>query len=104
MLEGLTQFERRVHAKCSKIKKGRVSTYAEVARKIGNPKAARAVGNALNKNRSKSVPCHRVVCSNGRVGGFAQGTKRKIQILKNEGIGISKGKIKDFENRFQKIE
>ena len=98
-----TNFEERVYAACSKIKKGRVSTYSEIAKAIGNPKAARAVGNALHKNPYKRVPCHRVVCSDGRIGGFAHGSRRKIRMLRNEDLKIIKGKLTDFENKFQKI-
>jgi O-6-methylguanine DNA methyltransferase len=61
-------------------------TYAEVAKKIGSPKSYRAVGNALNKNPdTKKVPCHRVVRSNGSVGGYAWGTAKKTKLLKAEG-------------------
>jgi len=76
------------------IPKGKVSTYKEVAGSLNNPKAARAVGNALNKNPyAPQVPCHRVIKSNGEVGGFAGGTNKKIAILKKEAIIIDKGKI-----------
>jgi len=60
-------------------------TYAEVARAIGKPKAARAVGNALNKNRNPEIPCHRVVRSDGKIGGYNKGTKLKIRLLQSEG-------------------
>ncbi|MBW2993321.1 MGMT family protein, partial [Candidatus Woesearchaeota archaeon] len=63
-------FADKVYLLCKKIPKGRISTYKLVAEKL-NIKAYRAVGNALNKNKNKSVPCHRVVKSNGFVGGFA---------------------------------
>lgn len=82
-------FRKKVYSVCSLIPSGSVATYAEIARAIGHPKAARAVGNALNSNPSPSVkggkiPCHRVICSNGKTGGFAFGTKDKIRILKKE--------------------
>jgi len=51
------------------------------------------VGNALNKNRNKKVPCHRVVKSDGNVGGFACGKMKKIRLLKTEGVEIKLGKI-----------
>lgn len=65
---------------------------------IHRPRAARAVGNALNKNRSVVVPCHRVIRSDGIVGGYVYGNKRKVSILKKEGVFIRNGKIfkKDF--------
>lgn len=76
-----------------KIPKGKVTTYKEIAKMIGKPKAARGVGRALNKNKNKNIPCHRVVKSNGEVGGFNQGKEKKIKKLKKEGIEIIEGKI-----------
>ncbi len=90
-------FTAKVFSACKRIPKGKVATYSWIARAIGKPKSARAVGNALNKNRSKSVPCHRVIRSDGTVGGFADGTEAKIKMLRAEGIWIKKGKIgKEF--------
>ncbi len=89
----MTKFQEKVWAKCRKIPRGRVSTYGEIASAIGNPKAARAVGNALNKNPFKNVPCHRVVKSNGEVGGYAHGARRKIEKLRREGVKVKKGKV-----------
>ncbi|MEK7555101.1 MAG: MGMT family protein [Patescibacteria group bacterium] len=61
-------------------------TYKEVARMAGRPRAYRAVGNMLNKNRDfASVPCHRVIRSDGTVGGYVFGSKRKQILLKREG-------------------
>jgi methylated-DNA-[protein]-cysteine S-methyltransferase len=90
-------FNQRVWQICKKIPKGRVSTYKIIAKKLGR-RAYRAVGNALNRNPySPIVPCHRVVNSDGRIGGFAKGTKAKIKMLEKEGIRIKKGKIENFE-------
>jgi len=82
-------FREKVYLACSLIPRGSVATYAEVARAAGSPKAARAVGSALNRNPSPAakggkIPCHRVICSNGDIGGFAFGTKNKIKILQKE--------------------
>ena len=82
----LTKFQEKVYNVVKKIPKGKVLTYKEVAQFIGKPLAYRAVGNALNKNPFKSVPCHRVIRSNGKIGGFAKGTKEKIRILREEGF------------------
>ena len=79
-----TTFAEKVYAVVKKIPKGKVLTYKEVARRIGKPKAYRAVGNALNKNTNPKVPCHRVIRSDGDIGGFARGTKKKKEILKKE--------------------
>ncbi len=78
-----------------KIPRGEFLTYKEVARLVGRPRAYRAVGNILNKNLDfKTIPCHRVIKSNGKVGGYRYGAKRKIALLKKEGIITnSNGKI-----------
>lgn len=89
----MTIWQKRVFNLVKKIPRGQVLTYGEVARRLGNKNSARAVGNALNKNRDKAVPCHRVVRSGGRVGGFYWGTARKIKLLKSEGVKIANGKI-----------
>jgi len=90
----IESFPQQVYKLTSLIPRGRVSTYLAIARALNNPKAARAVGNALNKNPyAPKVPCHRVIRSNGEVGGFANGTNKKIAILKKEGIIINKGRI-----------
>lgn len=81
----------------SQIPRGRVTTYGILAHKLGS-RACRAVGNALNRNPHwPDVPCHRVARSTGEVGGFASGTKKKIALLREEGIEISKGRIINLE-------
>jgi len=85
-----------------KIPKGRVTTYGLIARKL-HTKAYRAVGNACRKNPyAPKVPCHRVVRSDGTVGGFGGRTsgstvEKKIQMLREESVEIRNGKIKDFQ-------
>jgi len=91
-----TTFAQRVFAAVSKIPKGKVSTYAAVAKAIGKPKAARAVGNALRNNPHPiTVPCHRVVRSDCRVGGYfgKKDSVRKTRLLKKEGGKIREGKV-----------
>lgn len=89
----MASFSERCYATISDVPKGKVTTYADVAHALGC-KAYRAVGHAMNKNPyAPFVPCHRVVCSNGRVGGFARGTKEKIEMLRAEGVVIEKGVI-----------
>ena len=79
-------FTERVYTVVAKIPRGKTMTYAEVARRVGSPHAARAVGNIMHNNPdTKRVPCHRVVRSDGTVGGYARGTKKKIEILRSEG-------------------
>ncbi|MFH0737184.1 MAG: MGMT family protein [Candidatus Micrarchaeota archaeon] len=82
-----------VYRACARIPKGQISTYSEIAKAIGHPNAVRAVGNALNKNRSPSVPCHRVVRSDLSIGGFARGAKAKAAMLRKEGVEIKGGKV-----------
>jgi O-6-methylguanine DNA methyltransferase len=86
-------FQRKVFEVIKKIPKGRVLTYKEVAKLAGRPKAWRAVGNVLNKNRDLKIPCHRVIRSDGKIGGYNRGIKKKITLLKKEGIKIKRGKI-----------
>jgi O-6-methylguanine DNA methyltransferase len=75
-----------------------------LAQAIGHPRAARAVGNVLNKNPfAPEVPCHRVVRSDGRVGGYAWGEICKVKLLKQEGIIIKGDRIRDFKHYFIKI-
>ncbi len=82
-----------------KVPKGKITTYKILAEKL-KTKAYRAVGNAMNKNKNApKIPCHRVVNSNGKIGGYAFGIKKKISLLKKEGIEIKKNKIKDL-NRY----
>ena len=76
-----------------RIPKGKVMTYKILAKLAGYPKACRAAGSALNKNRNPKIPCHRIIKSDGKVGGYSRGTKKKIVLLKKEGIIIKDGKI-----------
>jgi len=95
----ITQFQKKVYELCSKIPKGRVTTYKEIGKALGKDgNVYRAIGQALNKNPfAPKVPCHRVVSSNGNIGGFAHGSKVKIRLLESEGIKIKDNKIIDFE-------
>lgn len=89
-----TQFQREVWRAAQRIPRGKVSTYSSIARAIGKPKSARAVGNALNANPyAPKVPCHRVVRSDGSIGGFASGTRRKKELLEREGLKVKNDKI-----------
>jgi len=65
-------------------------SYKDVAEKAGYPKAWRAVGNILNKNRDPNIPCHRVIKSDGTVGGYNRGVRKKISLLLKENIVIKK--------------
>ena len=78
-------FSQKVYTVVAQIKKGKTLTYKEVARRAGNPQASRAVGNILNKNYDSKIPCHRVIRSDGKIGGYNRGQKQKITLLKKEG-------------------
>jgi len=65
-----------------------VSTYKQVALASGSPLAWRAVGNILNKNKDSQIPCHRVIKSNGKIGGYNRGAKKKRILLKKESVLI----------------
>jgi len=77
-------FGQRVYEIVRHIPKGATLTYKEVAIKAGRPNAYRAVGNILHKNHDPKVPCHRVIRSDGKTGGYNGGEKRKKELLKSE--------------------
>jgi O-6-methylguanine DNA methyltransferase len=79
-------FKEKVYEVVKKIPKGETLTYKEVARRAGNIKAVRAVGNILNKNFDLNIPCHRVIRSDGKIGGYNRGIENKKKILKLEGF------------------
>jgi O-6-methylguanine DNA methyltransferase len=64
-----------------------------VAKLAGSPRAWRAVGNVLNKNRNPKIPCHRVIRSDGKIGGYKNGSEKKIALLKREGVVIRNRRI-----------
>jgi len=78
-------FSEKVYEVTRSIPRGKTLTYKQVAEKAGNPNASRAVGNILNMNYDKSIPCHRVIRSDGKIGEYNRGEKRKIKILNEEG-------------------
>ena len=80
----LTGFTKKVLNAVRKIRRGKTATYKEIARLAGNPHAYRAVGNILNKNYSPEIPCHRVIRSDGEIGGYNRGAKKKLALLKIE--------------------
>jgi methylated-DNA-[protein]-cysteine S-methyltransferase len=86
-------FNERVWTLTSRIPRGKVTTYAAIARKLGT-QAYRAVGNAMNRNPyAPQVPCHRVVGSNGQLTGYAGGLSKKEKMLVEEGVVIRGGKV-----------
>ena len=77
-------FKERVRKVVKDIKKGKVMSYGEVAKRAGNPGAGRAVGTIMAGNFDKTIPCHRVIRSDGTTGGYNRGRTQKIKILRKE--------------------
>ena len=77
-------FSERVREIVRKIPKGKILTYLQVAKQASNPKAYRAVGNILSKNYDPKIPCHRVIRSDGKTGGWNRGKEKKRVLLKEE--------------------
>lgn len=82
----ITNFQKSVYNIVKSIRRGQTITYSDVAKLVGSPGVARAVGNALNKNYDSNVPCHRVIRSDGKVGGYNRGTDIKRKLLQKEGV------------------
>ncbi len=99
----MLDFTEQVYTVVRRIPKGKVLTYADVARIIGRPKAVRAIGNALHKNPTLIImPCHRVVRSDGGLGGFAGGLAMKVDLLKKEGVIVQDGTVDLEKYRWSK--
>jgi len=96
--------EQLVYKKLLQVPKGKVTTYGELAKAVGLKNGQRSIGRIMNKNPYPViVPCHRVVNSNGKIGGYAYGQDVKTNMLSKEGIEIQNGKILDFEKRIFKF-
>lgn len=97
----LTTFEKQVLQAVRKIPRGKITTYRFLAKAIGRPKAVRAVAKALGKNPCLiKVPCHRVVRSDGQIGGYKLGVGKKIFLLKKEGIKFRRVNQIDKPNKY----
>lgn len=100
------EFNKKVWQALKLIPRGRITTYKELARYLGRPKAARAIGSACGANPdAPKTPCHRAVKSDGRLGGYSGGggIKKKIKLLKKEGIEVDKGKVENFKKKLYKF-
>ena len=99
----ISQFDKKLYAALKQVPRGRVTTYKELARAV-HSRAYRAVGQAMGRNPfAPKVPCHRVVRSDGSLGGYSGGLKRKVAILKREGVKISGGRVSDFKSKFYRF-
>ena len=98
----VTAFQQKVYDKLLEVPAGRVTTYRDLAHSLGI-NSSQAIGQALKRNPfAPRVPCHRVVSSNGSIGGYMGAVEgspiaKKIDLLKKEGINIVDGKVVDFE-------
>jgi len=93
-------FSEKVKVVVRKIPQGQVLTYKEVAILVGNPKAARAVAMVMSKNYDPTVPCHRVIRTDGGLGGYNRGgVKRKREILEGEGWSGQVSKRKEIKDK-----
>ena len=96
--------DKRIYKKLLEVPKGKVTTYGELAKAVGMNNGQRAVGQIMNKNPYPVIiPCHRVIKSDGKVGGYAYGEKIKSNMLTNEGIKIKNGKILNLENKIYRF-
>ena len=85
-----------MYKKLLEVPRGKVTTYSELAKAVGLKNGQRVIGRIMNKNPYPViVPCHRVVLSNRKVGGYAWGKKVKTKMLTKEGVKIKKGRILD---------
>ena|SRR3989344_1960111 len=97
------KFNQKIWDALKKIPCGKVATYSQIAWAIGSPKAFRAVGTACGKNpNAPFVPCHRVITSNGFLGGYSGGISKKIRLLAKEGVTVKNNKIVNFKEKLVK--
>jgi O-6-methylguanine DNA methyltransferase len=89
-------FSDRVYRETQNVPRGKVSTYSAVAHRIGAPRAQRAVARALSQNHDREVPCHRIIRSDGFVGGYnGGGPTKKEALLRSEGVRVRAGRVDD---------
>jgi methylated-DNA-[protein]-cysteine S-methyltransferase len=99
----MSEFQSRVLKLVSMVPRGKVTTYKELALALGRPRAFRAVGNALARNPNPVIiPCHRVVRSDGKIGGYKFGERKKAKLLLMEGVKIKNRKV-NLQNFLTKI-
>jgi methylated-DNA-[protein]-cysteine S-methyltransferase len=92
------KLEEKVYKKLLEVPQGMVTTYGDLAKAVGLNNGQRVIGRIMNKNPYPViVPCHRVIQSDGKIGGYAWGKKIKINMLSKEGIKIRNGKIVDLK-------
>lgn len=96
--------DKEIYVKLLQVPKGMVTSYLELSKAVGLKNGQRAIGKIMNKNEHPVIiPCHRVVKSNGQVGGYAYGENVKINMLSKEGIEIKNGKIIDIQTKMYRF-
>ena len=98
------RIEERIYKKLLQVPYGKITTYGELSRSVGLKNGQRVVGQIMKKNPFPVIiPCHRVVKSNGDIGGYAFGINVKKTMLSKEGIRINKDRIENFKNIYFKL-
>ena len=96
--------EHKVYKKLLDVPKGQITTYGDLAKAVGLKNAPRTIGKIMNKNPYPVlIPCHRVVMSTGKIGGYAYGEHIKTKMLSDEGIEIINGSIENFHKKLFKF-
>ena len=96
--------EHKVYKKLLDVPKGQITTYGDLAKAVGLKNGQRIIGKIMNKNPYPVlVPCHRVVMSTGKIGGYAYGEHVKTKMLSDEGIEIINGSIENFDKKLFKF-
>ncbi len=99
----INSFRPNFYSIVDQIPKGKITTYGCLAESLGDKRAARAVGTLLNQNPNPiETPCHRVIRSNGEIGGYAKGKQKKKELLRKEGIKIKNNKVINFKEKLYK--
>ena len=95
------KIDKKIYKKLLQVPPGKITTYGELSRAIGFENGQRVIGQIMKKNPFPVIiPCHRVVRSDGKIGGYAFGMDVKKSMLVKEGICFKKNKIENFENFF----
>ena len=96
--------EQRIYKKLLEVPRGKVTTYGELSKAVGIKNGQRYIGSVMNKNPYPAIiPCHRVVMSTGKIGGYAYGQHIKAKMLGDEGVLIENGKILDWKNKIHRF-
>ena len=96
--------EHKVYKKLLDVPKGQITTYGDLAKAVGLKNGQRIIGKIMNKNPYPVlVPCHRVVMSTGKIGGYAYGEHVKTKMLSDEGIEMINGSIENFDKKLFKF-